>query len=71
MTASAHGRTLDLVLDSTPLEYQAEEEIEGLTVYRYEQVIEPTDIGDLPEGAGSLFGVDDPDGVRIWFGQVR
>jgi hypothetical protein len=51
------------IYDSTPLEYQAEEEIEGLTVYRYEQVIEPTDIGDLPEGAGSLFGIDDPDAV--------
>lgn len=51
------------LLEATPLEYQEEEEIEGLTVYRYEQVIEPTDIGDLPEGAGSLFGVDDPDAV--------
>jgi hypothetical protein len=51
------------ILDSTPMEYQATEEIEGLEVYRYEQVIEPTDVGDLPEGAGSLFGVDDPDAV--------
>jgi hypothetical protein len=51
------------VKDSTDLEYQATEEIEGLTVYRYQQVIEPTDVGDLPEGAGSLFGVDDPDAV--------
>jgi len=51
------------LMDSTDLEYQATEEIEGLTVYRYEQVIEPTDVGDFPEGAGSLFGVDDPAAV--------
>lgn len=49
------------IQEATTLAYQDTEEIEGLEVYRYEQVIEPTDVGDLPEGAGSLFGVDDPD----------
>jgi hypothetical protein len=48
---------------ATDLEYQATETIDGLTVYRYQQRIEPTDVGDLPEGAGSLFGVEDPTAV--------
>lgn len=51
------------IKEATTLAYQDTEEIDGLTVYRYQQVIEPTDVGDLPEGAGSLFGVEDPDAV--------
>lgn len=49
------------IKEATTLAYRDTEEIEGLTVNRYEQVIEPTDVGDLPDGAGSLFGVEDPD----------
>jgi hypothetical protein len=43
--------------DAADLEYQDTEEIQGLTVYRFEQVIEPTDVGDIPAPA-SLFGID-------------
>ena len=49
------------IKEATTLAYQDTEEIEGLTVYRYQQVIEPTDVGELPEGAGSLFGIEDPE----------
>jgi hypothetical protein len=47
------------IKEATALEYEGTEEIEGVTVYRYQQVIEPTDIGDLPEAASGVFGVEE------------
>ena len=46
------------------IEYQETETIDGLEVYRYEQVIEPTDIGDI-EAPASLFGIDEEGDVTI------
>jgi hypothetical protein len=45
------------LMDATDLEYQETEEIDGLTVYRFEQIIEPTDVGDI-DAPASLFGID-------------
>lgn len=42
-----------------PLTFSAEENLDGLTVYRYESQIPPTQIGEQ-EGVGSLVGSDDP-----------
>lgn len=50
--------------DSTDLEYQSTESIEGLTVYRYQQVIEPTDVGDITAPA-SVFGIDEKGDVTL------
>jgi hypothetical protein len=53
---------------ATPMVYQEEEEVEGLTTYRFEQTIEPTDIdlqssggeNEFTEVPGSLIGMDEP-----------
>lgn len=50
--------------ESTDLEYEATESIEGLTVYRYRQVIEPTDVGDINAPA-SFFGIDEEGEVTL------
>jgi hypothetical protein len=50
--------------DSTDLVFQDEDEIDGLTVYRYEQVIEPTDVGDI-EAPASFFGIDEEGEVTL------
>jgi hypothetical protein len=50
--------------DSTDLEYKATEEIQGLTVYKFEQVIEPTDVGDINAPA-SIFGIDAEGDVQL------
>jgi hypothetical protein len=50
--------------DSTDLEYQATESIQDVTVYRYEQVIEPTDVGDI-EAPASFFGIDEEGDVTL------
>ncbi len=47
------------IQEATELAYEGTEEIDGLSVYRYEQVIEPTDVGDLPAAAASIFGVEE------------
>lgn len=44
---------------ATTAEYVGEDEIEGLTVYKFEQVIEPTKTGTIAV-PGSLAGVDKP-----------
>lgn len=49
---------------ATDLEYQATESIQDLTVYRYEQVIEPTDVGDI-EAPASFFGIDEEGDVTL------
>ena len=50
--------------DATDLKYQGTENLEGLTVYRYEQVIEPTDVGDINAPA-SIFGIDAEGDVKL------
>jgi hypothetical protein len=50
--------------DSTDLEYKATESIQDVTVYRYEQVIEPTDVGDI-EAPASFFGIDEEGDVTL------
>lgn len=50
--------------DSTDLVYRGTEEIDGLTVYKYEQVIEATDVGDINAPA-SLFGIDEEGDVTL------
>ena len=50
--------------DSTDLVYRGTEEIDGLTVYKYEQVIEPTDVGDINAPA-SIFGIDEEGDVKL------
>jgi hypothetical protein len=50
--------------DSTDLEYQATEDIQGLTVYKFEQVIEPTDVGDINAPA-SIFGIDEDGDIQL------
>jgi hypothetical protein len=44
--------------EATPMEFQAVEEIEGLRVYRFEQIIEPTKVGEL-DAPGELVGSDE------------
>ncbi len=42
---------------ASAMEYKASEEVDGVNVYRYEQVIEPTKIAEL-EVPGTLIGRD-------------
>lgn len=46
------------------IDYQDTETIEGLEVYRYEQVIEPTDVGDI-DAPASVFGIDEEGDVTL------
>ncbi|MGZ5399230.1 MAG: DUF3068 domain-containing protein [Nocardioides sp.] len=46
------------------IEYQETESIDGLEVYRYVQVIEPTDVGDI-EAPASVFGIDEEGDVTL------
>jgi hypothetical protein len=41
--------------DATPLVYEEEEEVEGLTTYRFKQTIEPTDVDELTTAEGEEF----------------
>lgn len=50
--------------DATDLAYKATESIQGLKVYRYEQVIEPTDVADINAPA-SIFGIDADGDVKL------
>lgn len=50
--------------DSTDLVYRGTEKIDGLTVYKYEQVIEATDVGDINAPA-SIFGIDEEGDVKL------
>lgn len=50
--------------ESTDLVYRGTDTIDGLTVYRYEQVIEPTDVGDINAPA-SFFGIDQEGDVTL------
>lgn len=50
--------------DATDLEYKATESIDDVTVYRYEQVIEPTDVGDI-DAPASFFGIDEEGDVTL------
>lgn len=50
--------------EAVDIEYQDTEELEGLEVYRYEQVIEPTDVGDI-EAPASIFGIDEEGDVTL------
>lgn len=50
---------------STDLVYQRTEQLEGLEVLRYEQVIEPTVVGQLRGVPASLFGVDEPGTITV------
>lgn len=50
--------------DATDLKYEATEAIKGLTVYRFKQVIEPTDVGDINAPA-SIFGIDATGDVQL------
>lgn len=49
---------------ATDLRYRGTEKIKGLTVYRYEQVIDPTDVGDIKAPA-SFFGIDEEGDVTL------
>jgi hypothetical protein len=50
--------------DSTDLKYQDTDEIKGLEVYRFQQVIEPTDVGDI-EAPASFFGLPGDGNVTL------
>jgi hypothetical protein len=50
--------------DATDLEYKGTESIQGVTVYRYEQVIEATDVGDI-DAPASLFGIDEEGDITL------
>ena len=50
--------------DATDLKFEAAESIEGLEVYRYKQVIEPTTVGELTAPA-SFFGIDQEGDVTL------
>lgn len=50
--------------EGVELEYQGTEEIEGLSVYKYMQSIEPTDVGDI-DAPASLFGIDEEGDVTL------
>jgi hypothetical protein len=52
------------IKESADLKYRATEEIQGVTVYRYEQVIEPTDVADI-DAPASLFGVDQEGDITL------
>jgi hypothetical protein len=52
------------VKDATDLEYKGTESIQGVTVYRYEQVIEATDVGDI-DAPASLFGIDEEGDITL------
>jgi hypothetical protein len=45
--------------EATIAQYEGEEDLEGTTVFRFVQIIEPTVI-DTVEASGSMFGVDEP-----------
>jgi hypothetical protein len=45
--------------EATIAQYEGEEELEGTTVFKFVQIIEPTVI-DAVEAPGSVFGVDEP-----------
>lgn len=49
---------------STDMKYQDTSEIQGLTVYRYEQVIKPTKVATL-EAPASFFKIDKPGNVKL------
>jgi Porin PorA len=46
------------------IEYQGEEEIQGLNTYEFRQVIEPTDIADI-DAPASIFGIDEEGDVTL------
>lgn len=50
--------------NATDLRYRATEEIKGLTVYKYEQVIPPTTVGTITAPA-SYFGIKAPGDVKL------
>ena len=50
--------------DATDLVYKGTESIKGMTVYRYEQDIPPTDVGDITAPA-SFFGIDQEGDVTL------
>jgi hypothetical protein len=50
--------------DATDMEYKGTESIEDVTVHRYEQVIEPTDVGDI-EAPASFFGIDQEGDITL------
>jgi Porin PorA len=50
--------------DSTPIEYKETEVINGLSVYRFEQVIEPTKVSEINAPA-SFFGIDEEGEVTL------
>jgi hypothetical protein len=50
--------------DATDMEYTGTETIEDVTVYRYEQVIESTDVGDI-EAPASFFGIDEEGDITL------
>ncbi len=52
------------IKDSTDMKYQATEKIDGLVVYRYQQVIEPTDVANITAPA-SFFGIDKQGNVTV------
>ena len=51
--------------EATTATYEGEEELQGLTVYKFVQVIEPTVIDTL-EVPGSVFGVEEPASRPRW-----
>lgn len=46
------------------IDYKGTETLKGLTVYRFEQAIEPTDVGDINAPA-SMFGLDEEGDVTL------
>ncbi|MEQ6901735.1 DUF3068 domain-containing protein [Nocardioides sp. YIM 152588] len=56
---------------ATPIEYEGETTIDGLTVYTFVQTIEPTQVGTM-EVPGSILGADE-DSVEgeVWYGMKR
>jgi hypothetical protein len=50
--------------DATDLEYQDTETMKGLTVYKFQQVIDPTDVGDI-EAPASFFGLPGDGNVTL------
>jgi hypothetical protein len=52
------------IKDATDMEYKGTESIEDVTVYRYEQIVEPTDVGDI-EAPASFFGIDQEGNITL------
>jgi hypothetical protein len=50
--------------EAVDIAFQGTEEIEGVEVYRYQHVIEPTDVGDI-EAPASFFGIDEEGDVTV------